>query len=108
MRKRKPFTGDSGFQQEMVYLPAEGPHQSQREPLKKACRLPRHAGYKGESLASANAALLFTRKWKRVLASKLPDITASMKLSMKEACYFRQFRISPLLKASFTLPLTPI
>lgn len=31
----------------------------------------------------------------------------SMKLSMKEACYFRQFKISPLLTDSFTQPFTP-
>lgn len=71
--EKETFYGHFGFQQEMVYLPAEGPHQSQRKPLKKAfAGLPDTLGTRGKA-RSANAFSFFTESM--VLASELPDIT---------------------------------
>lgn len=91
--KKETFYGRFGFPARDGSLPAEGPHQSKRRPRKEAASLP-------DTLGTSEASLLQTfpsADRKAAPARQSPrSLTHSMKLSMKEACYFRQFKISPL------------
>lgn len=104
--KRTPCMGDSGFQWEMVFCQLRsrikaGGDREGKMPGSQTCWV------QGNSLPFANFLLLFQGSSSRP-CELVPPLTHSMKLSMKEACSFRQFRISPLLKESFTLPFTPV
>lgn len=99
--------GDSGFRREMVFchltgrIKAKGGHE-RKMPASQT------RWVQGKSLPFANFALLLRESGSCPVTSPIPSLPPSMKLSMKEACYFRQFKISPLLKDSFTLPFTPV